>query len=95
MFYGIKVASETKEFTRKNELLQIGKFHNHKWIANKRTANFGEEKSDPDIEKLLQDHGFEPYNLIHDAFSPTTWALAIQEDSHPIYQDIVVEIECS
>ena len=78
VFYGIKIASETREFAKRKELSQIGKYHNQKWIANKRTTNFGGEKNDPDIEKLLQGHGYEPYNLIHDPFSPTTWALAIQ-----------------
>ena len=89
VFYGIKIASETKEFAKTKELSKIGKYHNHKWVANKRTTNFGGEKNDPDVEKLLQNHGYESYNLIHDAFSPTTWALAIQAHKSTPETDIL------
>ena len=78
IFYGVKIASETEEFSKKKELLQIGKYHNGKWVANKRITNFGGERNDPDIEKLLQNHGYESHSLIHDQFSPTSWALTIQ-----------------
>ena len=73
--YGIKINSETTKFGKKKDLKQFGIEKGELWIANKRNNNFGENNPDIDVERLLQNHGYEPTNLVHDVFSPTSWAI--------------------